>query len=110
MSWSDLLQLSLMILGVAWHLILREIRQHPWAVAVMLYGLARAFGVTIQSGQRGVLFRWGKAVKELDPGFHWLVPFMHEVKKTPMRSITIGLPDQKVMTADGLVYDVGVNL
>src|SRR4029077_1612492 len=32
------------------------------------------------------------------------------VKKTPVRSVTIELPDQKVMTADGLVYDVSVNV
>src|SRR4029077_10617761 len=77
---------------------------------VALYGLARAFGVVIQSGQRGVLFRYGRAVKELAPGFHWLIPLVHGVKKTPVRSVTIDLPDQKVMTADGLVYRVGVNL
>jgi len=63
----------------------------------------------IQSGQRGVLFRWGRVVKELEPGFHWLVPLMHTARKTPVRSVTMVLPDQKVMTADGLVYDVCVN-
>ncbi len=80
MSRNDLLQLTLKILWADWHLILREIQRHPWAVAVALYGLARAFGVMIQSGQRGVLFRWGKAVKELEPGFHWLIPLVHAVK------------------------------
>jgi regulator of protease activity HflC (stomatin/prohibitin superfamily) len=110
MSRSDLLQLTLKILGAAWHLILREIQRHPWTVAVALYGLARAFGVMIQSGQRGVLFRWGKAVKELEPGFHWLIPLVHGVKKTPVRSVTIHLPGQKVMTVDGLVYDVSVSV
>jgi hypothetical protein len=34
---------------------------------------------------------------------------MHGVKKTPVRSVTLDLPEQKVMTADGLVYDVRVN-
>jgi regulator of protease activity HflC (stomatin/prohibitin superfamily) len=110
MSRSDWLQLVLKILGAAWHLILRQVQQHPWAVAVALYGLARAFGVMIQSGQRGVLFRWGKAVKELEPGFHWLIPLVHGVKKTPVRSVTIHVPGQKVMTVDGLVYDVSVSV
>jgi regulator of protease activity HflC (stomatin/prohibitin superfamily) len=110
MSRSDLLQLPLKILEAAWQLILREIQQHPWTVAVALYGLARAFGVMIQSGQRGVLFRWGKAVKELEPGFHWLIPLVHGVKKTPVRSVTIHLPGQKVMTVDGLVYNVSVSV
>ena len=110
MSRSDWLQLVLKILGAAWHIILRQVQQHPWAVAVALYGLARAFGVMIQSGQRGVLFRWGKAVKELEPGFHWLIPLVHGVKKTPVRSVTIHLPGPKVMTVEGLVYDVSVSV
>jgi regulator of protease activity HflC (stomatin/prohibitin superfamily) len=110
MSPNDLLHLSLAILGAVWHIISTYASRHPWAVAVALYGLARAFGVMIQSGQRGVLFRWGRAVEELEPGFHWLVPLVHGIKTTPVRSVTIDLPDQKVMTADGLVYHVGVNL
>ncbi len=110
MSPNDLLQLSHRLLVAAWHIVSRYAGEHPWAVAVLLYGLARAFGVMIQSGQRGVLFRWGRAVMELEPGFHWLVPLVHGVRSTPVRSVTIDLPDQKVMTADGLVYHVGVNL
>jgi regulator of protease activity HflC (stomatin/prohibitin superfamily) len=110
MTTNDLLATPFSILGAAWHLIVKYARHHPWAVAVLLYGLARAFGVMIQSGRRGVLFRWGRAVEELEPGFHWLVPLVHGVKTTPVRSTTIDLPAQKVMTSNGLVYDVGVNL
>ena len=109
MSLNDLLNLSFRILGWVWHVLFQQAQQHPWAVAAGLYGVARAFGVMIQSGQRGVLFRWGRVVKELEPGFHWLVPLMHTARKTPVRSVTTVLPDQKVMTADGLVYDVRVN-
>jgi hypothetical protein len=109
MSLSSLLHLSVRLLQLVRRLIVQQAQHHPWAVGVALYGLARAFGVMIQSGQRGVLFRWGRVVKELEPGFHWLVPVMHGVKKTPVRSVTLVLPEQKVMTADGLVYDVRVN-
>ncbi len=109
MSLNDLLPLSFRILGWVWHMLLRQAQQHPWAVAAGLYGVARAFGVMIQSGQRGVLFRWGRVIKELEPGFHWLVPLMHTARKTPVRSVTMVLPAQKVMTTDGLVYDVRVN-
>jgi SPFH domain / Band 7 family len=110
-SWSldDFLWLSGEIARAVWRFAVDHAFSQPWAVAVALFGLARSFGVQIQSGQRGVLFRWGRVVKELEPGFHWLVPFVHAAKKTPVRSITIVLPDQKVMTVDGLVYDVGVN-
>jgi regulator of protease activity HflC (stomatin/prohibitin superfamily) len=110
MSPNDLLQLTRTIPGAVWHVTSTYASRHPWAIAVALYGLARAFGVMVRSGRRGVLFRWGRAVAELEPGFHWLVPVVHVVKTTPVRSVAIDLPDQKVMTADGLVYHVGVNL
>ncbi len=110
MSLNDLFLLSFRILGWVWHLLLQQAQHHPWAVAAGLYGSARAFGVMIQSGQRGVLFRWGRVIRELEPGFHWLIPLMHTARNTPVRSVTIVLADQKVMTTDGLVYEVGVNL
>jgi hypothetical protein len=109
MTLTSLFGLSVRIIKWIWQLLLHQARLHPWAVLAALYAAARAFGVMIQSGQRGVLFRWGKAVKELEPGFHWLVPLMHSARKTPVRSVTTILPDQKVMTADGLVYDVRVS-
>jgi hypothetical protein len=105
-----MIKLAIQILRTVWHLGVNYTREHPWTVAVVLYGLALSFGVTIQSGQRAVLFRWGRVFKELEPGFHWLIPLVHGVKKTPVRSVTIDLPPQKVMTADGLVYDVSVNV
>ena len=110
MSLNSLFNLSFRILRWVWHILLQQAQQHPWAVLAGLYGVARAFGVMIQSGQRGILFRWGRVVKELEPGFHWLVPLMHTARKTAVRSVTMVLPNQKVMTADGLVYDVAREL
>jgi regulator of protease activity HflC (stomatin/prohibitin superfamily) len=110
MSLTEVFQLVVTILKAVWQIIWSQAKEHPWTIGVALYGLARTFGVMIQSGQRGVLFRWGRVVKELEPGFHWLVPMMHGIRKTPVRSITMELPAQKVMTSDGLVYDVRVNL
>jgi hypothetical protein len=109
MRLDDTLRLLGAIVNTVWRFSVDHALSQPWAVGAALYGLARSFGAQIQSGQRGVLFRWGKVVKELEPGFHWLVPLMHAMKKTPVRSITIVLPNQKVMTVDGLVYEVGVN-
>jgi hypothetical protein len=109
MSMNDALRMMVMIIQALWHVGVQYALNHPWAAAAALYGLARGFGVTIQSGQRGVLYRFGRVVKELEPGFHWLVPVVHRVKKTPVRSVSVDLAGQKVMTADGLVYDVTVN-
>ena len=74
MSSNDLYLMSLGLLKAVGRLVLGHAKQNPWTLLVALYGLARACGALIQSGQRGVLFRWGRVVKELEPGFHWLVP------------------------------------
>lgn len=110
MRLSDVVPLLWNSLGLLWRFAYGYAWRHPWAVAVAFYSMARALGVVIQSGQRGVLFRWGRVDRELEPGFHWLIPVVHAVRTTHVRSVTIELAAQKVMTADGLVYDVGVNL
>lgn len=90
--------------------LLEAIKAHPYTVFVAILFLVRQFGTTVQSGSRGVLFVFGRARKELEPGFHPLLPVVHRVRMTPVRSITLDLPNQRVTTADGLVYDVQANL
>src|SRR5258708_7661745 len=81
-------------------------RSHPYAVAVVVLAIIRSFGVTVRSGRAGVLFFCGRARKVLEPGFHALIPVLQQVKQTPVRSVTLDLPRQRVSTGDGLVYDV----
>lgn len=86
------------------------IKNHPTEVFIVSLMIARLAGTTIQTGWRGVLFRWGKLRGVLEPGFHPLVPWMHTVRKTQVRARTLDLAKQRVTTRDGLVYDVDVNL
>jgi hypothetical protein len=91
-------------------LIIDEIRKHPVAAALAVWAFIRLFGTTIQTGWTGVLFTLGRAKRELEPGFHPLLPVIHRVRKTPVRSITLDLPRQRVTTSDGLVYDVDASV
>ena len=75
-----------------------------------LFALVRAMGVTVQSGQTGLLFTCGRARKEIPPGFRPLIPFLQQVKKMPTRSRTLDLPAQRVATFQGLVYHVDANV
>src|SRR5207253_2049935 len=59
---------------------------------------------------KGVLFVFGRVRKELEPGFHPLFPVVMTARKTPVRSVTLDLPRQRLTTADGLVYDVQANI
>jgi hypothetical protein len=52
----------------------------------------------------------GRARRTLEPGFHFLLPLVHFVRKTPVRSITLDLPKQRVTTLDGLVYEVDASV
>jgi hypothetical protein len=90
--------------------LIQLIRAHPlWTIAVVL-AFVRLWGTVIQTGWTGVLFVFGRARRTLQPGFHFLLPLVHLVRKTPVRSITLELPKQRVTTLDGLVYDVDANV
>jgi hypothetical protein len=86
------------------------IRAHPVWTFMVLMAFVRLWGTVIQSGWTGVLFVFGRARRTLEPGFHFLLPLVHFVRKTPVRSITLDLPKQRVTTVDGLVYDVEANV
>jgi hypothetical protein len=85
-------------------------RNHPVRTLILVLALLRMCGTVVQSGSTGVLFVWGRARKTLPPGFHFLVPLLHSVRKTPVRSITLELPKQRVTTVDGLVFEVDANV
>jgi regulator of protease activity HflC (stomatin/prohibitin superfamily) len=83
---------------------------HPiWTIATLV-AFVRLWGTVIQTGWTGVLFVFGRARQTLAPGFHFLLPLVHFVRKTPVRSITLDLPKQRVTSADGLVYDVDASV
>ena len=53
--------------------------------------------------QRGVLFRLGRMMEVLDPGFNLLLPFSLDViRKVDMRTFTIDVPKQEVITRDNV--------
>ncbi len=72
--------------------------------------IVRAMGVTIESGQTGLLFSFGRVRRTLAPGFHLLIPFLQKARRIPTRSRTLDLRAQRVTTFEGLVYHVEANL
>lgn len=84
--------------------------QLGYMVMIVVASVVRAMGVTIKSGETALLFTFGRARQELQPGFRFLVPFLQVVKRMPSRSRTLDLPAQRVVTSEGLVYLVDANL
>src|ERR1700731_4916877 len=90
--------------------LIEHIQAHPVWTIMALVAFVRLWGTVIQTGWTGVLFVLGRARRTLEPGFHFLLPLVHFVRKTPVRSITLDLPKQRVTTLDGLVYEVDASV
>lgn len=84
--------------------------QLGYMLAITVATIVKATGTTIQSGEMGLLFSFGRATTELQPGFRLLIPFLQVVKRMPSRSQSLDLPAQRIVTADGLVFHVDANL
>jgi regulator of protease activity HflC (stomatin/prohibitin superfamily) len=85
-------------------------RDNAYLVLLAIAAFIRAMGVVVDSGQTGLRFTLGRAGKLLEPGFHPLVPFVQRARVLPTRARTLDLPSQRVVTLDGLVYEVDVNV
>ena len=63
---------------------------------------------TVQQYQMGVVFRLGKIVGSRNPGLNWIVPFIDTMKKVDLRTITLPVQPQKIITKDNVSVDVSV--
>ena len=84
--------------------------QLGYFAAIAVASVVRALGVTVKSGETALLFSFGRAGAELQPGFRILIPFLQVIRRMPSRSRTLDLPSQRVATLEGLVYHVEANL
>ena len=60
----------------------------------------------VPDGHRGVLFRFGRLVKELQPGMTWVFPFVDNVMLVNLSEQTIGLPDDLEIASGDKHYKV----
>lgn len=93
-----------------WKLVWAWIGEHPFETVLVLFGIGRLLAAKIETGWTGVLFKFGKVKKTLEPGVHPLVPWFWQVRKVRTRTITLDVAKQKVSSLDGLVYEVDANL
>lgn len=63
---------------------------------------------TVQQYQLGVVFRLGKIVGTRQPGLTWIVPFIDSLRKVDLRTITLPVQPQKIITKDNVSVDVSV--
>jgi regulator of protease activity HflC (stomatin/prohibitin superfamily) len=56
--------------------------------------------------ERGVVFRLGRVVGEKGPGLNWIIPIIDQLRRVDMRTITMPIPSQKIITRDNVSIDV----
>jgi regulator of protease activity HflC (stomatin/prohibitin superfamily) len=71
-------------------------------IFVMLFGLR-----IVQQYERGVVFRLGRVMPGVkEPGLRLIIPLVDVMRKVNMRTITMPIPSQKVITKDNVSIDV----
>lgn len=60
----------------------------------------------VQEYERGVVFFLGRFVGVRGPGLIILVPFLEQMRKVALRTITMGIPSQKIITKDNVSIDI----
>src|SRR5271155_2248541 len=55
---------------------------------------------------RAVIFRLGKYQAVRGPGLIFLIPLLERMVKVTLRTITMGIPSQKIITKDNVSIDI----
>jgi regulator of protease activity HflC (stomatin/prohibitin superfamily) len=90
-----------------------ELLQHllslaPWLVAIIILGsivLAQMIRI-LREYERGVIFRLGRLKGAKGPGLILLIPLVDRMVKMDLRTVTINVPQQEVMTRDNVPVTV----
>jgi regulator of protease activity HflC (stomatin/prohibitin superfamily) len=60
----------------------------------------------VQQYQKGVVFRLGRIVSVRNPGLNWIIPYIERMPKVDLRTVTMPIPPQKIITKDNVSVDV----
>lgn len=60
----------------------------------------------VQQYEKGVVFLLGKITGVREPGLTWIVPYIMWMRKVDLRTITLPIPPQKIITKDNISVDV----
>jgi regulator of protease activity HflC (stomatin/prohibitin superfamily) len=74
-----------------------------WAVILLaLFALASAAIKVVQEYERGVIFRLGRLVGPRGPRLFFIIPVVDKMIKVDLRTITLDIPSQEVITRDNV--------
>jgi len=60
----------------------------------------------VQQYEKGVVFLFGKITGIKEPGLAWIIPYFSWMRKVDLRTITLPIPAQQIITKDNVSLDV----
>jgi regulator of protease activity HflC (stomatin/prohibitin superfamily) len=75
------------------------------AVAVLLVLLAMSVRI-VKEYERGVIFRLGRVIGAKGPGLFFIIPIVDRMVKVSLRTVTMDIPPQDVITRDNVTVKV----
>src|SRR5215203_6218784 len=77
-------------------------------VVIIIFVLIILFAAIkiVQEYERGVVFRLGRLVGPRGPGLILLIPFIERMTKVDLRTVTMDIPAQEVITQDNVTIRV----
>jgi regulator of protease activity HflC (stomatin/prohibitin superfamily) len=60
----------------------------------------------VQQYEKGAVFLFGKITGIKDPGLVWIIPYFSWMRKVDLRTITLPIPAQRIITKDNVSLDV----
>jgi regulator of protease activity HflC (stomatin/prohibitin superfamily) len=84
------------------------------AVALVIVGVLIFFGVILLASavrvlreyERGVIFRLGRLIAQKGPGLIFLIPIIDRMVRVELRTVTLNIPPQEVITRDNVPASV----
>lgn len=76
------------------------------AIIVFILIVLSAAIKIVQEYERGVVFRLGRLVGARGPGLIFLIPFVERMVKVDLRTLTLDIPAQEVITRDNVTVKV----
>jgi len=83
----------------------------PVVTVLVFAGVLLASGLKVlREYERGVIFRLGRLVSHRGPGLVYVLPFVERMLKVDLRTITMDVPSQDVITRDNVSVKVNAVL
>ncbi len=60
----------------------------------------------VQQYEEGVVFRLGRIRNKKSPGLSWIIPYIEKMNKVDLRTVTLPIPPQKIITKDNVSIDI----